>query len=441
MPVRSPIALVAPGEPIPVWSGTAYRLDDHHAVASCSAQLTLVWRRTFTLELTLNEPPRDWWPQGARQREVDVSFELGPQVSVLQLQRLNGTTGWCNGGVLGDRKAPAIEARAVLTNQPPIFGGGLHDHATGAEWSGHWSTLADDWHITIDALPTLTENFRTSEREQTFALTHTLRLARADGSSFTHSAASNVIYALQVALSFAAGYWVGLICPTGYDQAGNVTWMEVGPSHNGPARRGGAWFNDTQPRDLDELLAKFLPLWHEPQPTDPLRSATTSSILSHGSGFVEQRIITALSALDTLSWTADVIESGMDAKKWRNEGATVHLNRLLHWLHIDPAHTDSPGREAISRWGREHQYQNLPASVVAVRNAVTHPKPGVNVYAYDGVLTEAWLLAVYWLQLAVLRRIEYCGHAADTADRTRWAGDSDLVPWASAENHDDPNRR
>ncbi len=430
-PVPSPIELVAPGKPIPVWSGTAHRLDDHQPAASCSAKLTLVWRRSFTLELTLNEPSRDWWPNGALQSAVEVGFEVGPHVRTLQRHRLNDTTGWCNGGVLGDRETPAIGVSAVLTNQPRIFGGGLHDHASGAEWSGHWSTIADGWRITIDALPTLTEDFRTSEREQTFALTHTLRLARADGSSFTYAAASNVTYALQVVLSFAAGYWVGLICPTGYDHDGNATWMEVGPSHNGRARRCGAWFSDARPGDLDDLLKKFLPMWHEPEPTDPLRSATTSSILSHGSGFVEQRIITALSALDTLSWTADVIESGMLAKKWRGEGAALHLTRLLDWLHIDPAHTDSPGREAISAWGRVHGCDDLPASVVAVRNAVTHPKPGENVYAHDGVLTQAWLLAAFWLQLAVLRRIDYRGHAADTADTTRWAGNSDPVPWAS----------
>lgn len=431
----SPIELVAPGKAIPVWSGSAWCLDNN-PVVSCSAQLALVWRRSFTLELTLNEPARDWWPQGALQRAVDVGFDGDSHVRTLQLHRLNETTGWCNGGVMGAREAPAIEVRAVLTNQPRIFGGGLHDHDTGAEWSGHWSTVADGWRITIDALPTLTEDFRTSEREQTFALTHTMRLARADGSTFTYAAASNATYALQVALSFAAGYWVGLICPAGYDENGEVTWMEVGPSHNGRARRCGAWFSDARPGDLNELLTKFLPMWREPEPTDPLRSATTSSIISHGSGFVEQRIITALSALDTLSWTAEVIESGMPAKKWRGEGASVHLTRVLDWLEIDPAHTESPGRDAISAWGREQGCENLPASVVAVRNAVTHPKPGKNVYAHDGVLTQAWLLAVYWLQLAVLRRINYYGHAADTADMTRWAGTSNPVPWASTGSQD-----
>lgn len=438
-PVPSPIEVVAPGKPIPVWSGSAWCLSNEPAV-SCSAQLALVWRRSFTLELTLNEPRRGWWPHDALQHAVDVGFDGGPHVRTLQLHRLNEVSGWCNGGVLGDREQHAIEVRAVLTNQPRIFGGGLHDHDTGAEWSGHWSTVTDGWCITIDALPTLTEDFRTSERDQTFALTHTVRLARADESTFAYAAASNVTYGLQVALSFAAGYWIGLICPTGYDRGGAVTWMEVGPSHNGRASRCGAWFSDARPGDLDELLTKFLPMWREPEPTDPLRSATTSSILSHGSGFVEQRIITALSALETLSWTLDVIESGMPEKRWRGEGASTHLKRLLQWLHIDPGHTHLQGREAISAWGCEHGWDDLPASVVAVRNAVTHPKPGENIYAHDGVLTQAWQLAVYWLQLAVLRRIGYNGHAADTADLTRWAGDSDPVPWSLADSQDDLDR-
>lgn len=269
-PVPSPVALVPPGQRMPIWLGTAYQLNGAEKSLGVPAQLQLIWRRSFTLELTLTDPPWQWWPDDAAHRPVMVGFEFNGATSELPISRLSEESGWCNGSVLRNRAASSHEVIAALTNQPRIFGGAVHDHVSGATWSGHWPTVIDGWLITIDALPNLTDNFRISEREQTYALTHTLRVSREDAAPFDYAAASNIMYALQVALSFAAGYWVGLICPTGHDENGNVTWMQVGPPHNGRACRGGAWFNDTRPQDLDELLGKLLPLWKDPVPTDPL---------------------------------------------------------------------------------------------------------------------------------------------------------------------------
>lgn len=119
----------------------------------------------------------------------------------------------------------------------------------------------------------------------------------------------------------------------------------------------------------------------------------------------------------------------MNAKKWRGEGAGTHVARLMEWLKVDLTFTSASGRDTLSAWGRQQGHESLAFSVVEVRNAVTHPKPGQNIYEHDGVLQQAWLLVAFWLQLAILRRIDYRGHASDTADRTRWAGDSDPVPW------------
>lgn len=418
-PVPPPIDFVRPGEPIPVWSGVAYRLDHGKPSLSCPARLTLVWRRTFTLELALDEPATGWWSGSDLRQEAEVGFQIGSGIGTLPVYRRTDDIGWCNGGVLGDPETPVATARALLANQLRILGGTVRDHQADAEWSGHWSIVADGWAITIDASPTLTEDFAASKRDETFALTHTVQVARADGATFTQLQASNLFFGLQIGLSFAAGYWVGVVCPTGYDRENRVVWMEVGPPHNGRARRCGAWFNDTRPEDLQEFLVKLLPQWRDPSPTDPLRSAMTSSILSRDSGFVEQRLITAMSALDTLSWARDVLDGGQSTTSWRQESASTHLTRLLKWLHIDAGYDDAPGRDAITSWGRSVGHLDLTSAVVGVRNAVTHPKPGRDIYAHGGVLFQALQVAANWLQLAILRRLDYEGEAADTADLTR----------------------
>lgn len=441
-PACSPVCPVAPGLPLQIWSGTVHRFEGDGGITKpVPGRLTLRWRRTFSLELDLDDPTYGWWPEMAHQSPTPVGIDFAGASSSLSVFRRRDDQGWCNGGVLGDEAAPAVKLTALLSNFPSILSSGawLHDHELGRTWNGRWEVAAAGWLITLDQSFEHTEDFRRAREDQSYALTHVVGISRADGAAFNFAAADNIVFGLQVALSFAAGYWVGVICPTGHDEQGKPTWMQVGPPHTGRAESNNGWWNNFHSEDLAAYLKVFLPLWNNPQPTDPLRSATTGSILSHASGFVEQRIITALSSLETLSWTHEVIEGTWPARQWE-KSAPRRIRRLLKHLHIDPRFVDGDGRDAISAYGRGCAYHDLAETVAEVRNRITHPKPEHNIYDHDGVVLQTWLLVSYWLELAILRRIDFRGEAVDRTNRSRWAGQSEPVPWADASTDTDDDR-
>jgi hypothetical protein len=254
-------------------------------------------------------------------------------------------------------------------------------------------------------------------------------VTRSDGSTFDGKAADDVLAMLQYALSFAAGYWIGEVLPVGSGSDGEMLWTHWGAPHVGRAQRGSGWWNDCRPEDLAELVGRFGKLWRRPAPTDPLRFAVTSSILANESGFVEQRLITAIAALEHLSWTHEVLEHGKDERGWRKSGPK-RLRRQLVRMKVDPTFTTNPGRESISRYGQGLGHHDLAESVMEVRNRVVHPKPGHDVYADTGVLREAWRLATFWLELTILHRLGFAGQVSDRGIPGRWAGTSEAVPWA-----------
>jgi hypothetical protein len=392
-----------------------------------------VWRRKLGLDWSIvpgGEPSRYWRDADIGRHDATLGFDFAGTVTYLPIGYYDDAHGWSNGGNLGNADSELIEVIAHVINLPMIHGARpVHDRESHATWTARQEYQAGGWHCTIDATATHNQDFRLARDDQSVAVTHTVRVARADGSTFTPTDAEDVLSALQYALSFAVGYWVGLAAPVGLDPAGAPRWTQWGAPHAGKPQRGTGWWNDTRSDDLTDYLRRFLGTWDHPEPTHPLRFAVTSSILGNETGFVEQRIITAVAALDHLSWTHDVLENAADEHRWRSAGGGKRLRRVLTRMAVVPAYVTTPGRSALTQYGRMHGYHDLAETVIEVRNRLIHPKPDHNIYAYENVLLEAWRHSTYWLELAILHRLGYEGHIVDRTVPGRWAGDSDPVPW------------
>lgn len=69
-----------------------------------------------------------------------------------------------------------------------------------------------------------------------------------------------------------------------------------------------------------------------------------------------------------------------------------------------------------------------PRSLITIRNRVVHPPTKNRDRPQQLLLSDAWLLAVWYLELLVLHRCDYRG-----THLTPWAGatwDNEPVPWA-----------
>jgi len=131
--------------------------------------------------------------------------------------------------------------------------------------------------------------------------------------------------------------------------------------------------------------------------------------------------------LELLSWQRAVLEGTADSKKHENENADWRLCAMLKEAKIPispiPAHLP-----ALKAFAKKEGHGYAPKAVAEVRHRLTHPKVLDDVYDRDGLLTEAWLLTVRYLELLILHWVGYTGRIVDRTKRG-WP-QVDAVPWA-----------
>jgi hypothetical protein len=438
-PVEGYMALTSPGEPLVIFAGGVRRSIDHRD-ASAPGQVTLTWKQQphldWSVDLDAAASDADWraWQyrpeDGAARLALDFTDTLHAEIDV----QLSGDgKGWIPGGSVGDATAPLDHVVAHWVNLPRILpAAGLHAHQDDGvhSWGGRWQAQVGGWIITIDARPDHHAVYREAAEAESFVITHTMDLRRSDGATFTGTEASEVLSGLQYALSFAVGHWTCPAVPVGFAADGTVRWSEWFPLHAGRPRRGAGWWVDTRAEDLTALIAAYFAHWEDAGKREPLHFATTSAILAVETGFVEQRLQTAYAAIEMLSWVTEVLEGGMDEKKWRQHdgGSAWRVRRLLTKAKVDTTLAHG-GAGSLAEFAKAEGQQDMPNALALVRDRLTHPKDPTDIYRFKGLVGEASRLACRYLELLILHRIDYRGQIADRTKLGGWIGDSEPAPW------------
>ncbi len=338
---------------------------------------------------------------------------------------------------MGTPDDPIDHVVAHWVNLPRILPASvIHQHHNGRRttYSGRWTVDVGGWQIVIDARPDHQQAFSQACADESFVITHTMDLRRADGSAFTGRQASDILAALQYALSFAVGYWAPPAAPVGYAADGTIRWAEWGPTHGGRPRRGAGWWIDTRSDDLRAFVAAYVAHWNDPALREPLRFATTSAILAVETGFVEQRLQTAYSALEMLSWVTEVLEGTptggkLDEDKWHKKGSAWRLRRLLGRTNTDLSLAASGPMTQFAGAQCAPGSDQLQA-LALVRDRLTHPRHPGDLYQDKGLVAEASRIACRYLELAILHRIDYRGHISNRTVLGGWIGDAERAPWS-----------
>jgi hypothetical protein len=322
----------------------------------------------------------------------------------------------------GPDSTPLVDVIAHWVNLPSLPRGELlcleNTDGSWMEWGGRWVLALGAWEAIIDGRPDLAATLRDAKRERLYAVTHTMRLRRRDGRTFPAQDAQSIRWGLQLAFSFALGRWAAPVLAVGRDAAGRVTWTEWSPLHvDSPAKAQGRWWAESRPEDLREFLALFINRWRDPAQQPSLRFLTTSAIAAGESGFVEQRLMTALAALEHLHWIT-----------YRRDDGSAHqrLRRLLSAASVD-LDVVQEDQTVLARFAAG---SDGPQTLVQIRNALTHPKEPQEVYKHNGLLGEASRLASRYLDLALLHHVGYNGNVTDRTKITGWSGENRPVPWA-----------
>ncbi len=292
---------------------------------------------------------------------------------------------------------------------------------------------SSDWTLLIDAPRDPNPVVRRLKENGGYAFTHVAQMCRSDGSQFKLSEATNVLEALRYFLSFVNGSRVGWALPVGFGGAGDPVWSNWAVTVCDEWSGRFTWHDDhTGAAQVAELFPYFMSLWSD-QFWQPVLMRSIGYYLEGNDGYLEKRLVIAFAALEMLAWAVLV-----EDEHWLREDeldrprASSLIRLLLKWATIPTAiPVELAALTALSRPVSRLPKEPIdgPRSVAMVRNRIVHPRRDQKV---DGqVLTEAWLLTSWYLELVLLRVLRYDGQYASRLIRGRFSGTTEPVPWAS----------
>jgi hypothetical protein len=425
-------------EPIPVYQGAAVLALEAEELTG-EAVATVRWqpRPRTVIELQLQRLPANlgvFQLSGARGRltlpDIGMSLDVflrSPTIGtviILRLEPASDTT--------TDPEAAGAEVIQFQILNLMEFYAGAGAGPVDALQSEHWRC---ELHPEGNARALLKQ----LEQEGGYALTHRCTLTRRDGGVINRNASGEVLHAMAHFFAFIQGAWAPPLFARGLAAAA-VCWCEWHHRyHQRWQSHFPSWFNEAEGESMQQLFPGFMARWESELWRDALRTTVYWYVQCNREGFgIDGALVLAQAALERMAWTY-VVEDRclLSAKAFSKLPADDQLRLFLASAGVPVALTEySP---ALGRRAKEHNWADGVQAIVEVRNALVHGNPtGRKKHFSDGgrdVLFEAWQLALYLLELAVLRICGYEGMHASRLDLPQMLGKVVRVPWANASAH------
>lgn len=226
---------------------------------------------------------------------------------------------------------------------------------------------------------------------------------------------------------------IGPIC--GLDSSGRVVWahwdaprMRLG--------RGIGWCPRAEiPTALPALAQGYASLTADRALVDVFERAVEALLFADSNEVLDVRIPIACIGVELLAWAvlprwAGVAEAEADELK---AGPAARL--LLNWAGVPPEVPEELPALAARRDALSQRGWGGPEILFNVRNRLVHPPKSRDdpEWPDHNVMIEAWQLATWYLQLTILRLLEYRGHYRTVLVFGGSEARSEPVPWAAAD--------
>lgn len=286
-------------------------------------------------------------------------------------------------------------------------------------WKVHFIPITGD---TVELPP----RFNVDEE---FRATHQGEFSREDGSSFTGKQAQAFLERLSLFLSFCRGRWVAIALTVGLDDNGEKALEQWGTGHVSSWHEPIGWLDEHHGSCIAELYAGFCSKLNDAAWRDAIRHvvywfarADTNLVGPDGACILLQ------AALERLAWHVLVCERGaISDKGFRDLTAADQIRLMLNILSIPTEIPD--GLVSLRKFGKSRGFRG-PEAFTYIRNRLTHP-PKQGATSERLPIYEAYCLAQWYVELAILSA---CGYNGEYGNRTiirRWVGQVEKVPWAS----------
>jgi hypothetical protein len=281
-----------------------------------------------------------------------------------------------------------------------------------------------EWKVEIQATPDTARLVEELKVSSGYAITHVVRITRTDGRTFSVRDAEKVSVLLHKLVSFAVGRWTGIFGATGVNVHGAVVYEEWASRPSAPWGGRLNWFDEHHGEALSDLFAGFVSCLEDPQLGPAISAAHYWYLRSNRGGEAagaDGSLILSQAALEGL---ASAYLAAVGKSQGGNAAETIRL--ALTEMSI-PAAIPKEFRK-LRRGQRKRAWDDGPHALIRVRNDLVHPKKRLPI-PIGNLIGEAWQLAQWYLELAILRASGYSGVYSSRL-RTKWVGDVEAVPWA-----------
>lgn len=379
-----------------------------------------------------------WHRRAGAGSSGDITFDLAGCRTTLPAHALSVGRGFADATTSAMPQAQIEQVVAHLLNVPDVrpqtLIQGRHPEGQPIEWYGRRVIDAPPWRITLDARPDLHEVYLEARRGYNSVLTHTLSIRRLDGAPFSAEDAERILSDVHVGLSFPLGRWAAPILPVGLSTKGVVVASFWGAAHaDTPGMDADRWWPEWHPEFLDDYLPKLIAAAQDPGERDRLWFWITSSLATSQRAYLEQRITTALAAIEYLAYVDEVLsghKSEQDFRHKRDNSAKRIRRRLLNAR--VPLGINQERCPELAAFAQAEKWDG-PAAVTRVRDEVVHLKDRRILDGPGSPLPNASRLASRYLDLLILHRLNFQGQTRDRTKLTGYEGETDLVPWAAVD--------
>jgi len=332
-------------------------------------------------------------------------------------------------------QAPALPFSYMMFLLPNFLDmmGGPILYPSGTYWAGRIDLRACGWKITIDPIEHPRELREELKGQSGHLVTHVGRMEREDGSTFTEEQAGSILEGLRWYLSFVTGSWTGPLLACGYDGNGSrirELWNEVRIT---PWRFVLTWVDRQHLNHLTDSFPGYLHHWTDQDWKEVTELATHWYIEANAqAGSVEGSLVLAQAAFEMLASAIVVEEKGLvSVDAFEKLPAADRIRLLFVWAGV-PLAIPASQTELIAL-ANARNWVDLPQALTGIRNPLTHPTPRNRERFRNyppAARTEAWNLALWLLQMCLLRMCSYTGTYGSRLD-LRYVGDVEPVPWAT----------
>jgi hypothetical protein len=419
--LSSPYALGGPNAGIRVFTGKV-SLTDGKSTVTAPGRMTTVWLPSPRVEFHVDALAL----MGLGPEPLELRVRGGTEHGSAYVTRV-GTTATGH-ETLGFVQSPVERGLGKNLSKVRFHIANFPDYR-GVTVTGRRSSVrarvqieAGDWVIRLDAREGLHGLATELRKTGGYLVTHVGDIARLDGADFDVEEARPVLDALGNLLSFSSGGRTSPFLSIGYDRNDHAVWRTwEAPVVTTWAARVG-WFNAGDPTCLDRVFAGLLPKWTDPHQHEVLRRTIYLHSEANRRG-IEPALIIAQAALEVLAWQILVLEKATISRAAFDVLPAADMLRLLLTVSEIPLAIPSELRNLVS-FAKARSAADGPQALTLIRNSWVHP-PKKSFVRGGYEVGDAWYLAQWYVELALLR---WLGYEGTYVSRVKHQVES--VPWA-----------